>query len=232
MEQEALVKEDKRIYTLSKEKPAKAVLKMGIPLTMGMFIMVLYNLVDTFFIGLLHNDFQLAAVNLAYPVMMVSIAISNMVGTGASSLIARSIGAKEMDKANHTLTIGMELTLISSLVIAGLGLAFLPQLVVLLGAKANTITYTTEYVRVILIGSFFTMGNYTFGQLLRSDGSVKFSIVGMVVGTLTNIILDPIFIFLFGLEIRGGSDCHYYWKCYRNICKYMVLCEKDNSFNT
>ena len=205
MEQEASVKEDERIYTLSKEKPAKAVLKMGIPLTMGMFIMVLYNLVDTFFIGLLHNDFQLAAVNLAYPVMMVSIAISNMVGTGASSLIARSIGAKEMDKANHTLTIGMELTLISSIVIAALGLVFLPQLVVLLGAKANTITYTTEYVRVILIGSFFTMGNYTFGQLLRSEGSVKFSIVGMVVGTLANIILDPIFIFLFGLEIRGAA---------------------------
>ena len=75
---------DKRIYTLSEETPAKAVVKMGVPLIAGMFIMVLYDLVDTYFIGLTRDDYQLAAVNLAYPVMMVMIAISNMVGTGAS----------------------------------------------------------------------------------------------------------------------------------------------------
>ena len=86
-------KEDKRIFTLSREKPAKAVIKMGVPLIAGMFIMVLYNLVDTYFIGLMHDDYRLAAVNLAYPVMMVTIAVSNMIGTGASSLIARFLGA-------------------------------------------------------------------------------------------------------------------------------------------
>ncbi|MBQ9384124.1 MAG: oligosaccharide flippase family protein, partial [Ruminiclostridium sp.] len=64
-------KEDKRIYVLSKEKPVKAVIKLGVPLIAGMFIMVLYNLVDTYFIGLMRDDYQLAAVNLAYPVMMV-----------------------------------------------------------------------------------------------------------------------------------------------------------------
>ena len=81
-------KEDKRIFTLSEEKPVKAVVKMGVPLIAGMFIMVLYNLVDTYFIGLMHDDYQLAAVNLAYPVMMITIAVSNMIGTGSSSLIA------------------------------------------------------------------------------------------------------------------------------------------------
>ena len=84
-------KTDKRIYTLGEEAPAKAVVKMGVPLIAGMFIMVLYNLVDTYFIGLTHDDYQLAAVNLAYPVMMVMIAISNIVGTGASSLIGKRI---------------------------------------------------------------------------------------------------------------------------------------------
>ena len=205
LENEVLVEEDKRIYTLSQEKPAKAVVQMGLPLTIGMFIMVLYNLVDTFFIGLLHNDYQLAAVNLAYPVMMITMAISNMVGTGASSLIARSMGAKEIEKARHTLTIGFELTLISSIIIAALGLLFLPQLVNALGAKENTRLFTSQYVRVILIGSFFTMGNFTFGQLLRSEGSVKYSVFGMIIGTVINIILDPIFIFTFGLEITGAA---------------------------
>ena len=92
-------KKDRRIYILSQEKPSLAVVKLGVPLIAGMFIMVLYNLVDTYFIGLMRDDYQLAAVNLAYPVMMISIAISNMIGTGASSLIARSLGAEDGAKA-------------------------------------------------------------------------------------------------------------------------------------
>ena len=87
-------KEDKRIYTLRDEAPVRAVVKMSVPLIIGMFIMVLYNLVDTYFIGLTGNDYQLAAVNLAYPVMMITVAISNIIGTGASSFIARCLGAK------------------------------------------------------------------------------------------------------------------------------------------
>ena len=197
--------EDRRIFILKEEQPALAVIKLGVPLIAGMFIMVLYNLVDTFFIGLLRDDYQLAAVNLAYPVMMVSVAISNMIGTGASSLIARSIGASNMEKANHTLTVGWMLTLVNSLIVAALGLIFRIPLVRLLGAKANTFDYTMQYVTVILLGSFFTMGSYTFGQLLRSEGSVKYSVTGMIVGTIVNIILDPVLIFGFHMGIRGAA---------------------------
>ena len=199
------MKGDARIYTLSEEKPAKAVVKMGVPLVAGMFFMVLYNLVDTFFIGLLRDDYQLAAVNLAYPVMMVTIALSNMVGTGASTLTARFLGADQPEKARQTVTTGIVLTLISSLVVMTAGLALLHPIVTLLGAKENTYLYTEYYVGILLIGTIFTMGNYTFGQLLRGEGSVKYSILGMVVGTLMNILLDPIFIFALGLEIRGAA---------------------------
>ena len=198
-------KEDKRIFTLSEEKPVKAVVKMGVPLIAGMFIMVLYNLVDTYFIGLMHDDYQLAAVNLAYPVMMITIAVSNMIGTGSSSLIARSLGADDREKADHTLTVGFMLTVINSIIVAAVGLIFLKSIVQGLGAKDNTTIYTEQYVRIILLGSLFTMGNYTFGQLLRSEGSVKYSIVGMIVGTIVNIILDPIFIFTLNLQVQGAA---------------------------
>ena len=167
--------------------------------------MVLYNLVDTYFIGLTHDDYQLAAVNLAYPVMMITIAVSNMIGTGSSSLIARSLGADDREKANHTLTVGFMLTVINSMIVAAVGLIFLQSIVQGLGAKDNTTIYTEQYVRIILLGSLFTMGNYTFGQLLRSEGSVKYSIVGMIVGTIVNIILDPIFIFTLHLQIQGAA---------------------------
>ena len=198
-------KEDRRIYTLSREVPYKAVVKMSVPLIIGMFIMVLYNLVDTYFIGMTGDDYQLAAVNLAYPVMMVMVAIANMVGTGASSLIARCLGAEDREKAQQTLTAGFMLTAFNSLIVAAAGLIFLNAIVKGLGAQENTFGYTRQYVRIILIGSIFTMGNYSFGQFLRSEGSVTYSIVGMIVGTIVNIILDPIFIFKLGMQIRGAA---------------------------
>ena len=198
-------KEDDRIYTLKEEKPAKAVVKMGVPLIAGMFIMVLYNLTDTFFIGLLRDDYQLAAVNLAYPVMMVMIAISNITGSGAGSLIARSMGEDEMEKAEQTLTSAFVLTAISSLTVSIIGIVFLSPIVRALGAKSNTDEFTQQYIFILLIGAVCVMGNYIFGQLLRSEGSVRISIVGMVAGTIANIALDPLFIFVFGLEIRGAA---------------------------
>ena len=198
-------KEDKRLYTLREQASARAVVSMGVPLIAGMCIMVLYNLVDTFFIGLLHDDYQLAAVNLAYPVMMVMIAVSNMVGAGCSSLIARSMGAGDMDKACHTLTTGFVLTVVNSAIVAGAGLLLLPQIAAGLGAKENTMAFTQQYTGILLAGALFTMGNYTIGQLLRSEGSAKYSIVGMVLGTVVNIVLDPLFIFTFGMEIRGAA---------------------------
>lgn len=196
---------DKRIETLSHEKPVRAVIKMGVPLILGMFIMVLYNLVDTYFIGLMKDDYRLAAVNLAYPVLMISVAVANITGTGAGTLIARCLGADDRDKANHTLTTGILLTVINSLIVTAVGLVFLPAIITGLGAKDNTFEYTRQYVGILLAGSLFTMGNYTFGQLLRSEGSVKYSIVGMMVGTVVNIALDPLFIFTFGMGIQGAA---------------------------
>lgn len=198
-------KEDKRIYTLSQEEPYIAVIRMGLPLIAGMFIMVLYNWVDTYFIGLTKDDYQLAAVNLSYPVMMVMIALANMIGTGASSFIARCLGANNLAKAKHTLTTGFVLTVINGLLVSLIGLALLDKIVSGLGAEEFTYEYTKQYVSIILIGSIFTMGSYTFSAFLRSEGSVKISMIGMVVGTIVNIILDPIFIFTLNMQIRGAA---------------------------
>lgn len=119
--------EDKRIQIMANETPVKAVLKMGIPVTMGMLFMVLYNLVDTYFIGMLHDDYQLAATSLSYPIMMVLVAIAGIVGNGGASYIARCIGADKIEEANHTLTIGFELVLISSMVLTAFGILYLQR---------------------------------------------------------------------------------------------------------
>ncbi len=190
---------------MAEEKPVKAVIKMGIPVTMGMLFMVVYNLVDTYFVGLLHDDYQLAATNLAYPIMMVTVAIAGIVGNGGASYIARCIGAENKEEAEHTLTIGFEMIVISGIVIAVLGMLFLNPIITILGAKENTFEYTKDYCSVMLLGSVLTMGNYAVGQLLRSEGSTFYSMIGMIAGTIANIILDPIFIFTLGLQIRGAA---------------------------
>ncbi len=200
-----LNKNDRRIFTLSQENPYIAVVKLGVPLICGMFVMMLYNLVDTYFIGLMGDDCQLAAVNLAYPTMMVTVAVSNMVGAGAASLIGRSLGAGDKELAEHTVTTGMVLTVINSLIVTSMGLLFINRLVRLLGAAGDVFGYTRSYVFVIVLGTIFTMGNYTLGQLLRSEGSVKYSIIGMIAGTVVNLILDPVFIFTLKLEIKGAA---------------------------
>ena len=200
-----MTKEDKRIELLRSEKPAKAIVKLGVPLIAGMCIMVLYNLVDTYFIGLTKDDFQMAAVNLGYPVMMVMVAVSNMIGTGAASLIARSLGAGRKETADHTVTVAFWLTAAASILVAGIGLLLLDPIVTGLGAKDNTFGYTRQYVMILLVGSIFTMGSYTLGALLRSEGSVKYSVAGMIAGTIANIVLDPVFIFTLGMQVRGAA---------------------------
>ncbi|MDO5156319.1 MAG: MATE family efflux transporter [Eubacteriales bacterium] len=204
-QEQKAVEADHRIYIMAEEKPSKAILKMGVPVTMGMLFMVVYNLVDTYFVGLLHNDYQLAATNLAYPVMMIMVAVASIVGNGGASYIARCIGAQKKEEANHTLTIGFELIVISSVIIAVVGLLCLNPIVTILGAKENTFLYTKEYVLVMFVGAIFTMGNYAIGQLLRSEGSTMYSMVGMIAGTVANIILDPVFIFGFKMEIKGAA---------------------------
>lgn len=197
--------EDKRIVTMASEKPVKAVVKMGVPVTLGMLFMVAYNLVDTYFVGLLHDDCQLAATNLAYPVMMVIIAIAGIAGNGGASYIARCIGAGKNDEANHTLTIGFEMVVLGGAILGALGLLLLDPLVALLGADGATFAPTRDYVGVLLWGAIPIMGNYAVGQLLRSEGSTFYSMVGMIAGTVANIILDPIFIFALGLEVKGAA---------------------------
>ena len=198
-------KSNKRIYTLAEEKEVKAVIKMGVPLTMGMMFMVVYNLADTFIIGLLRDDFQLAATNLSYPIMMLMIALSAIVASGATSYISRCLGKQDFEGANHTLMMGFVLITIFSIFIMAAGLIFINPIVELLGADETTFEFTRQYIEILFIGTFFTMGNYTFGQLLRSEGAVMPSMVGMIVGTLVNIVLDPVFIFWLNDGVIGAA---------------------------
>ena len=194
-----------RIELLANAPVTKAIMVMSLPVVLGMMVQVLYNLVDTFFIGKLGDPNQLAAANLAMPVFILMMALGGMIGTGASSYISRSLGEKKQEQADKTLTIGFVLCILLGAVVSVVGILFLNPLVSVLGASDDTSGFAADYVLVLFLGGIPIIANYAMGQLLRAEGDAMGSMLGMFLGTVTNIILDPIFIFVFGMGVKGAA---------------------------
>lgn len=197
--------EDKKIILLRDEKVSKAILKLSIPMVMGMMIQVLYNLVDTYFIGMLNDSNQLAAANISLPVFMMLMAIAGIVGSGSSSYISRCLGNKDYEEANKTISIATGLLIIMSIIVMIVGVFMSPNIARGLGANDATFKYTYKYIVIMFIGAIPVMCSYALGQLLRSEGNIMQSVIGLTLGTVVNIVLDPIFIFGFNLEITGAA---------------------------
>lgn len=197
--------ENKQIELMGKAPVTKAILKLSIPVVIGMMVQVFYNLVDTFFIGKLNDQNQLAAANITTPVFMILMAIATIVSTGAASYISRCLGRKDQENANRTLTTGILICTALALVVMTVGLIFVKPLIIALGASEEVYPYAYQYVVVMLLGSIPVMLNYAGGQLLRSEGAAMPSIIGMMIGTVVNIVLDPIFIFGFNMGILGAG---------------------------
>ena len=196
---------NKQTELMGKAPVSKAILKLSIPVVCGMMVQVLYNLVDTFFIGKLHDQNQLAAAGITTPVFMILMAIATIVSTGAASYISRCIGSKDNKSANQTLTTGALICAGLGVVVMTVGLLFIKPLITVLGASPEVYPYAKQYVTVMLIGALPVMLSFAGGQLLRAEGAVMPSIIGMMIGTVVNIVLDPVFIFGFDMGILGAA---------------------------
>ncbi|HKM07976.1 MAG TPA: MATE family efflux transporter, partial [Sphaerochaeta sp.] len=167
-----------RIELLANAPVTKAIMVMSLPVVLGMMVQVLYNLVDTFFIGKLGDPNQLAAANLAMPVFILMMALGGMIGTGASSYISRSLGEKKQDQADKTLTIGFVLCVALGAIVSLVGVLSFKPLVTILGASTETSAFASEYVLVLFLGGIPIMANYALGQLLRAEGDAMGSMFG------------------------------------------------------
>lgn len=196
---------EKNIDLLANEPVSKAIIKLSIPMIMGMLIQVFYNLVDTYFVGMLGDANQLAAANVALPIFVMLMGIASIIGTGAASYISRSLGSKNYEEANKTSTISAVLLFFISIVVTILGVIFCKSIVNALGTNEETYRYTYQYVVIMFIGAIAVIGNFAFSQLLRAEGNAVKSMMGMLIGTVVNIVLDPIFIFKFNLGVSGAA---------------------------
>ena len=178
---------------------------MAVPTMISMLVVVIYNMADTFFIGQTGDPMQVAAVSLATPVFMVFMALGNLFGIGGSSAISRSLGEKKLERARNISSFCCYSSLGLGVLMAVLFLIGMDAILKLIGASEYTVGFAREYLTYIAFGGPFIMFGTAFGNILRGEGAAKESMIGNMIGTVTNIVLDPIMILFLGWGVAGAA---------------------------
>ncbi len=195
---------DERVSLLKDGKISKAVNKMAMPAIIGLLVMSIYNLVDTMFVSWIGPD-AVAATTVIFPIMMLASAVGLTFGIGGGSLVSRMIGKKDIDRAKSTASTAFYTALGVGIVLLILAFAFNEQLFMAFGATDEILDITKSYGNYILIAIPIMVLNMVLNNLLRSEGSSKLSMIGMAIGSVLNIILDPVMIFGFGWGVAGAA---------------------------
>ena len=192
---------------LGTESIGKLLKKYAVPGIIAMTASSLYNMVDSIFIGHIPGVGSLALSGLAvtFPLMNLSSALGTLVGVGAATLVSVLLGQKNYKAANKVLANDISLNCITGVVFAVLCLLFIDPILYFFGASDNTIQYAREYMQIILIGNVITHLYFGLNALLRSSGNPKLAMQLTLFTVISNTVLDPLFIFVFGLGIRGAA---------------------------
>lgn len=189
---------------MTKTPVKKLILKLCVPTIISMLVTGLYNSADTFFVGKISTQ-ATAAVGIVFSVMAMIQAVGFMCGQGSGSFLARMLGANDEKQANEAASTGFALSILLGVFIAVLGIIFVEPIADLLGATDATLEDTKKYMSIILIGSPFMTGQFVVNNQLRFQGSAIYAMFGLLAGAAANIILDPVFIFVFDLGISGAA---------------------------
>ena len=184
---------------------SKAIFKNAVPAIAAMIMVLIYNLADTFFIGQTHDPFQVAAVSLATPVFLIFMAIGTIFGIGGTSVISRAMGEGRKDYAKKVCSFCMWSCVIVGIIISLLFFIFMDQILVFIGASSDTIELTRSYLIIVICSGPFVLISNCYSNVLRAEGQSNKAMMGMLIGNLLNIILDPIMILGFGWNITGAA---------------------------
>ncbi len=183
----------------------KLFIKLSLPATIGMVVMSLYNITDAIFIGQGVGTDGLAGVAISFPIQMIVGAIGQMLGIGGSSLMSRSLGAKDNKTANKT--IGNVIFTVSALAIpiSIFGYIYLDPLLILFGATPGILPFAREYLVIIMSGIFFHSLAMALNNLIRAEGQAKVAMFTMVISAVLNVVLDAILIFGYDMGLTGAA---------------------------
>lgn len=196
-----------RADLLGKTDVKKALITLTIPATIAMIVTGLYNLVDTIFVGQGVNEDAIGALGIANPVQMIIMAFALMIGVGSASIFSRAYGRKDKETMHRSVNTSLVMGGVLSAFVSIVGLVFLEDMLRLFGATDVNIGYATDYLKIILLGLVPFALQVILNNLVRAEGRAKIAMISMLIGALTNIILDPIFIFDWGLGlgVKGAA---------------------------
>ena len=182
----------------------KLILHMAVPTIVAQLITTIYNLVDTYFVSTLGTN-AMAAVGVNNSLERTITLVGSLIGSGACSYLARLLGAKRDEDADHVLSTSFFAGITIGLVLAIIGTIFITPLVNFLGATDECRTFSIQYATYVLYAAPFMIGSFILNMCLRSEGSARLAMIGIGFGGVLNCILDPIFIYVFHLGVAGAS---------------------------
>lgn len=184
---------------------ARLMLKFFIPAFIGVFVNALYNIVDRIFIGQGVGSIALSGISVIFPIMLIVMGFGMLIGIGAGVLVSINMGKRDMDKAEKVLGSSFLLMLLISVVITVIGFTIKGPLLHSFGATPETIQYANDYLNIILAGTVFQVVGFSLNNIIRAEGNARIAMFSMLISAGTNLVLDPIFIFGFGMGVKGAA---------------------------
>ncbi len=200
----SMEKNQNRRKMMTETPVSQLILKLSVPTIISMLVTAIYNTADTFFVGKISTQ-ATAAVGLVFTIMALIQAVGFFCGHGSGNYLSRMLGAGDHKEADEMASTGFAIALIIGIITAIVGNIFVRDLAYMIGATETTLTDTISYMRIILIGAPFMMGQFVINNQLRFQGSAMYAMVGLMCGAVMNMGLDPLLIFVFGMGVRGAA---------------------------
>lgn len=200
-------KELQKQSVLGDMPPAKSIVKLAIPATLALLAKAVYNLVDTAYIGMLNSDIALTAVGVTVPLLLIMVSIENIFAAGAAVLAGRQLGAKENESASRTVTTIIGISVIIGVILCVGGIVFMEPLMRAFGASDASLPQAEDYAFWMFIAALANLPAQSMNCAARAESSVKISSIAVITGALLNVLLDPVFMFDWGLNmgVEGAS---------------------------
>jgi len=194
-----------RSKQLGEESIGKLLLRFSIPAIIGMMVNAMYNVVDRIFIGKGIGSLGIAGIFVGYPLSLILMAFSMLIGIGGNALVSIKLGEKREKEAEIILGNSFLLLILINTTVSILGLIFLEPLLKLFGASKNILPFSMDYMKIILLGAPIQSIGFGLNNFIRGEGNPKIAMGTMLIGAILNTILDPIFIFIFNMGIKGAA---------------------------
>lgn len=223
---------DEKIELFENMPVRKAVMKLSVPTVLSSLVMVIYNLADTYFVGMLNNPIENSAVTLAAPLLLAFNAVNNLFGVGSSSMMSRALGRKDYDTVYRSSAFGFYCSVISGALFSLLYIILHIPLLKVLGADSETMAATAQYLKwTVGCGAVPAILNVVLAYLVRAEGASLHASVGTMSGCILNIILDPFFVLpqFLNMGAAGAGLATFISNCFACIYFFVLLFAKRKS---